>query len=172
MAGIYITSGNKMLLLYRVGSRVVPPSWCNIGGHFEQGELNDPRACALREVFEEAGIRESDLADLSLRYITLRYKKNEVRQNYYFFAELANADWQLCDCDEGTLAWTDMEDVLGRDMPFTSKEVLKHYLSVGKKDKVLYAGIASQGQVSFLPLQEFMADSERGQTDLTGNKKA
>ena len=161
MAGIYITCGNKMLLLYRVGSKVVPPSWCNIGGHFEQDELNDPRACALRVVFEEAGIRQNDITNISMRYITMRFKNNEIRYNYYFFAELANTDWQLCDCDEGTLAWFDMEDVLDRDMPFTSKEVLKHYLSVGNKDKELYAGIAAQGKVIFMPLQEFVAGTER-----------
>ena len=96
-----------------------------------------------------------------MRYITMRIKNNEIRYNYYFFAELANTDWQLCDCDEGTLAWFDMEDVLDRDMPFTSKAVLKHYLSVGKTDKELYAGIAAQGQVIFMPLQEFVAGTER-----------
>ena len=33
MAGIYITDKdrNRMLLLYRIGSKVVQPSWCSIG---------------------------------------------------------------------------------------------------------------------------------------------
>lgn len=48
MTTIYIIFKNKMLLLYRVGSRVVQPSWCGIGGHFEKGELNNPKACVLR----------------------------------------------------------------------------------------------------------------------------
>ena len=53
MTSIYISCGTKILLLYRIGSRVVPPSWCGIGGHFEPDELNDPRTCVLRELEEE-----------------------------------------------------------------------------------------------------------------------
>ena len=57
MTSIYISCGTKILLLYRIGSRVVPPSWCGIGGHFEPDELNDPRTCVLRELEEETGYR-------------------------------------------------------------------------------------------------------------------
>lgn len=42
MTSIYITREDRMLLLYRIGSRVVAPSWCGIGGHFEEAELNNP----------------------------------------------------------------------------------------------------------------------------------
>ena len=44
MTAVYIFREGKLLMLYRVGSRVVAPSWCGVGGHFEQAELNDPRA--------------------------------------------------------------------------------------------------------------------------------
>jgi 8-oxo-dGTP pyrophosphatase MutT (NUDIX family) len=76
-----------MLLLYRIGSRVVQPSWCNIGGHFESYELNNTKACALREVFEETGITESDITNLTFKYITLRNKNQEIN--------LKNQDLQL-----------------------------------------------------------------------------
>lgn len=42
MTSIYITREDRMLLLYRIGFRVVTPSWCGIGGHFEEAELNNP----------------------------------------------------------------------------------------------------------------------------------
>ncbi len=58
------------------------------GGHFEECELNDAQACVLREMKEELGIDEEDIEGLSLRYITLRRTKGEIRQNYYFFADL------------------------------------------------------------------------------------
>ena len=58
--------------------------------HFEKEELNDARACALRELYEETGIAEEEIENLSLRYITLRRKNDEIRQNYYFFADLYN----------------------------------------------------------------------------------
>ena len=88
MTAVYLFREGKLLMLYRVGSRVVAPSWCGVGGHFEQAELNDPRACALRELREETGLTEESLEELRLRYITLRMKNGEIRQNYYFFAGL------------------------------------------------------------------------------------
>lgn len=155
MAGIYIKNKEKMLLLYRIGSRVVQPSWCNIGGHFESFELNDAMACALREVFEETGITESDITNLTFKYITLRNKNREIRQNYYFFADLKNQDLQLKFCNEGILEWVEIDKILDRDMPFTAKEVLRHYLSIGMYDKKIYAGIATEKQVLFNELNEF-----------------
>ena len=52
MTAIYLTQNGKMLMLYRVGSRVVSPSWCGIGGHFEKDELNDAKA--TKEALEDA----------------------------------------------------------------------------------------------------------------------
>lgn len=155
MAGIYITNGDKMLLLYRIGSRVVQPSWCNIGGHFEEFELNNSKACALREVFEETGIKESDITNLNFKYVTLRNKNNEIRQNYYFFADLSNKNLQLQECNEGILEWVEIDKVLEREMPYTAKEVLKHYFSVGKDNNNIYAGVATAIEVVFTELQEF-----------------
>lgn len=40
-------------------------------------------------------------------------------------------------------------------MPYTAKEVLKHYLSVGKDDDNIYAGVATEKEVLFTALQEF-----------------
>ncbi|WOC33178.1 MULTISPECIES: NUDIX domain-containing protein [Caproicibacterium] len=86
MASIYLTKGNQMLLLYRQGSRVVNNVWVgSAGGHFENFELNDAKACVLRELYEELSVTESQIEDLQKRYITLRRTKEEIRQNYYFF---------------------------------------------------------------------------------------
>ena len=86
MTSVYILSGDNILMLYRMGSRVVPPSWCGIGGHFEPDELNNARVAVLREMEEEVGLMESDIEGLNMRYVTLRLINSEVRQNYYFFA--------------------------------------------------------------------------------------
>lgn len=54
MSSIYILYKNKFLLLYRQGSRVVNNVWtASAGGHFEENELNNAKACALRELKEE-----------------------------------------------------------------------------------------------------------------------
>ena len=155
MTAIYIVYKNKILLLYRIGSRVIKPSWCGIGGHFEKEELNDPKACVLRELFEETGIIESDVGIVQLRYITLRMKDNEIRQNYYYFTELINTEIDISACNEGILSWVDMDEILEKEMPFTAKECLKHYLSVGKDDDKLYAGVSTDDGVNFTELREF-----------------
>ena len=87
MASIYILNQDKVLMLYRIGSRVVAPSWCGIGGHFENNELNNPEKCILRELYEETGIKSEDICNLKLKYITLRLKNGEIRQVYFFFAD-------------------------------------------------------------------------------------
>ena len=155
MTALYISRGEDMLLLYRVGSRVVAPSWCGIGGHFECDELNDARACVLREVREETGLAEGDLLNLRMRYVTLRLKNGEVRQNYYFFAELAPDAKCPAQSSEGRLEWVKREELLNRNMPHTAWHMLKHYLETGRHTDVLYAGATTQDDVVFTPLNEF-----------------
>ena len=155
MTAIYISRGEEMLMLYRVGSRVVAPSWCGIGGHFEVDELNNPKACVLREFKEEAGLRECDLDNLTMRYVTLRLKNSEIRQNYYFFAELREGVSVKLASDEGRLQWISYEQIMDREMPFTAYYMLQHYLTVGRYTDQLYAGITTEDGVEFTSLREF-----------------
>lgn len=155
MSSIYISSNGKMLLLYRIGSRVVAPSWCGVGGHFEKDELSDARACALRELNEEIRIGEQDLQNLCLRYVTLRLTAGEIRHNYYFFAQLMPDARIELTCDEGVLEWVDYPQVLNRPMPHTAEHVLRHYMAIGKNTDCLYAGIAVPDGVNFTELAKF-----------------
>lgn len=87
MTSIFLCTENKILLLFRQGSKVVNNMWIgSAGGHFEEYELNDARACVLRELKEELSVEEGMLSDLQLRYITMRNVGGEVRINYFFFA--------------------------------------------------------------------------------------
>lgn len=155
MTAIYITRGDEMLMLYRVGSRVVDPSWCGIGGHFEESELNDPYACVLRELEEETGIRRDMMEDIRFKYVTLRLKKGEIRQNYYYFANL-KADVELSlESDEGKLRWVPLNQVMEKDMPLTAKFMLEHYLKTGRFDDCLYSGVTRETDMVFTKLTEF-----------------
>ena len=88
MTSIYLRRGDNYLLLYRVGSKVIGNSYTGTaGGHFEPEELNDAKACVLRELKEETGLLETDIEGLTMRYVTLRLKNGEIRQNYYFAVE-------------------------------------------------------------------------------------
>ena len=156
MTSIYITCANKMLLLFRQGSRVVNDVWVgSAGGHFEEFELNDARACVLREMEEELGLKEHDVKNLSLRYITLRRTKGEIRQNYYFFAELCDGVDENLVSNEGISRWFAYSELPALEMPYTSKFVMEHYLKIGHRTNEIYAGVADGKTVVFTELPEF-----------------
>ena len=158
MTAIYLSRNGKLLMLYRVGSRVVLPSWCGIGGHFEKDELNDAKAAMLREMSEEIGISEHDIKNLKFKYITLRAKNGEIRQNYYFFADLKDDAVLKSSCNEGSLEWVSYDDVLKKEMPFTAKYMLEHYLSTGRFDDLVYGGVTTPDGIVFTELKEFSED--------------
>lgn len=145
-----------MLLLYRQGSRVVNDMWIgSAGGHFEENELNDARACVLRELREELGLGENHIRNLSLRYVTLRRTKGEIRQNYYFFAELCSeADIDVVST-EGTSRWFSYSELPALEMPYSAKFVIEHYLETGRRTDEMYVGVADGKQVFFTRLPQY-----------------
>lgn len=156
MTSIYLyDENNKILFLYRIGSKVVDKSYIGTaGGHFENNELNDSKKCVLRELYEETGLTSKDIADLNLRYVTLRYKKNEIRQNYYFFAKLINKE-KTIKSNEGELRWFSFDEIPNLTMPHTAKYVIQHYIEKGRKNNKLYGGIAIPTGVTFTELNQF-----------------
>ena len=156
MTSIYLyDDNNKVLLLYRVGSRVVNNAYIGTaGGHFEKEELNDAKKCILRELYEEVGVTTDDITEPELRYVTLRYKKGEIRQNYYFFAKLINKD-KVIKSNEGELKWFDYSETEEINMPHTAKYVLQHYIKEGRKNNKLYGGVAIPSGIEFTELNEF-----------------
>lgn len=179
MTAIYLRCMEGMVMLYRMGSRVVGNSYTGAaGGHFEQDELNEPKACVLRELQEETGLTENDIENLAMRYVTLRLKNGEIRQNYYFFADLSQAvleRWGLAEggryegavaerkpivldgisSNEGRLEWVPIEKVLELEMPASAKHMMQHYLAVGMNTDAVYGGVSTVAGAEFVELQEF-----------------
>lgn len=154
MTSVYLTGEQGILCLYRIGSRVANNKYVgSAGGHFENNELNDARACVLREMQEELGLTEADVKDMTLRYITLRLKNGEIRQNYYFFGRLKTE--KALQSTEGTLQWFSYEDVEKLEMPASAKHMMLHYLKVGRFDENLYAGITDDAGTRFVIMKEF-----------------
>lgn len=155
MTAVYLCQGDRILLLYRQGGRVVNNVWVgSAGGHFEPEELNDPKACVLRELHEELVLTADHLDSLSLRYIVLRNAKGEVRQNYFFFAQLkAGAETGLVS-DEGQLKWFPLDELADLSMPPSARQAIDHWLAVGRHDELLYGGISRADGATFLPLSE------------------
>ncbi len=152
MATVYIKNGNKILLLDRIGSRVVKRSWCGVGGHFEKDELNNAKAAVLREMKEEIGLYEKDLANLALRYVALRLVDDELRINYYFFADLTKDAVMKKHCKEGILEWVDVNELNSRKMPYTAQHVIKHYLKTGINTNIFYCVTVDNENVNITPL--------------------
>ncbi len=155
MTSVFLKKGGRLLLLHRRGGRVAGGKWIgSAGGHFECDELNNPTACVLREMREELGLTPNEIEGLVLRYITLRHVEGEVRQNYYFFASLAETCDRPLSSTEGDLRWFSLEELPLSDMPFTARFVMGHYLSTGIHDGRLYGGIATEERVLFTSLTD------------------
>lgn len=153
MASVYLKKDDQILLLYRQGNSIVSNLWIgSAGGHFESEELNDAKACVLRELYEELRLTEDSLSNLSLRYITLRYTDGEVRQNYYFFADLTGSTVQELSSNEGIVRWFHPHELAALPMPFSARYMIDHYLSEGQFNDVLYGGIANNTGVMFQKL--------------------
>lgn len=154
MTSLFFRSEEGLWCLYRIGSRVANNKYVGAcGGHFEESELSSPENCVLREMKEELGLDPSDLEDLTLRYMTLRYMGREIRQNYYFFARLTGE--RELRSTEGQLrffTWKELETI---DMPVSARHMMDHYLKVGRFDDHRYAGITEPGGSRFVKLQHF-----------------
>ena len=155
MTAIYLTRGDKILLLYRIGSRVVGNSYTGAaGGHIEAEEYRDPKACVLRELQEETGLTEDALDGLRLRYITMRNKAGEIRQNYYYFAALKDGI-DVHNSTEGRLEWYDLNALAGLPMPVTARHVVDHYIAVGRFTDKLYGGVTRSNGSVFTEMNDF-----------------
>lgn len=155
MTAIYIIRGEKILLLYRIGSQVVGNSYTgSAGGHIEPEEYRTPEACVLRELEEETGLTADALDNFRLRYITMRRKDGEIRQNYYYFAELKDGAC-VNDSNEGRLEWHDMTRLADLPMPVTARHVVDHYLQYGRFTDALYGGLTTADGPVFAELSDF-----------------
>ena len=153
MASIYLRKDDRILLLLRQGDSIVSNMWIgSAGGHFEKDELNNAKACVLRELHEELGLTEDVINNLSLRYVTLRYTDNEIRQNYYFFADLSDRQQSSLTSTEGIACWYSIQELADLRMPFTARHVIDHYFKIGRYNDALYGGLANSNGVIFKKL--------------------
>jgi len=157
MTSVYFVKEEGILCLFRVGSRIANNKYVGAaGGHFEKEEVASARACVLREMREELNLSEEDTEGLHMKYITLRLKDGEVRQNYYFFARLKEEKELVS--NEGTLRWVRWDELPGLNMPVSAKHMILHYAKIGRFDDKAYASVAlseNEGDAVFAELREF-----------------
>lgn len=154
MTSIFLCCNDKILLLNRQGGSVVNNVWIgSAGGHFEEFELNDARACVLRELNEELSLTEDMLSDLRLRYITMRHTNGEIRINYFYFANLENGTNMDLQSNEGVLKWFDYDEIKELGMSFSGQNVMKHYMEIGRFTQEIYGGVADGEKVVFTEMK-------------------
>lgn len=99
----YLEQEGRYLMLHRVKKKNDEnhDKWIGIGGKFEAGE--SPEDCALREIFEETGLR----AD-SWRYCGIVTFVSDVWEGEYMHLfHVTGFSGTLRECDEGVLEWVD-----------------------------------------------------------------
>lgn len=160
MAAAMLFHGDELLMMERSMSRTLNPGmWAAVGGHLEPDELSRPRDACLREIYEETGFGPDDIVDLQLRYILLRNKENELRQQFIYSGVTKRKTF--VDTDEGRLHWIPVDQVLNRDrdIPYIFRMALDHYFRLGPSEHV-WVGIANldpstvQPRVDWVPLTD------------------
>jgi 8-oxo-dGTP diphosphatase len=111
-----------------------------IGGHIEGDEINEPQKACFREIEEETGLKSDYIKDLTLRYVVLRLKDNQEIRIQYVFIGKASKNTTFIESDEGSLSWIGYEDILNQNVSATTKEIVKHYIDIGKHNEKVYVG--------------------------------
>ena len=128
MTSAFLFSESDILLILRSADRTLHPNrWTGVGGHIEPQEINNPTASCFREVLEETGIQKNEIEDFNLRYIILRQRNTEIRQQYVFFGRSKTR--RLGNTNEGVLHWVAQSDLFSLDLVPTTRLLLEHYFS-------------------------------------------
>lgn len=148
----FLKNGDDYLLMRRSDNRKIAPGyWYGVGGHLEPDEINQPHLACLREIFEETGIRESEIEGLQMKYIVLRRSHDEIVVNHFFFGQARTRT--VIDSDEGTLSWVAEGEVLNRRFVETIRLTLVHYLDQGRQSDDVLVGVVDSEPASVIRWQ-------------------
>ena len=119
MTAIYLFRGDRVLLLYRQGGRVVSDVWTGSAGG----------------------------------YIAFRKTKGEIRQNYYFFADIKEHVDDNLVSNEGLCKLFPLEETGSLEMPLSAKYIMDHFRETGRRTDKTYicAARADKGDILELP---------------------
>lgn len=105
----YVSDHGKTLMLYRnkKPNDMHEGKWNGLGGKIESGET--PEECAMREIYEESGLRVKNLKFKGI----LTFPQFDGKDDWYAFLFTAEKKaGKLIDSPEGTLSWMDDDQVL------------------------------------------------------------
>ena len=159
MTTAYLFHEDEVLMIKRSSSRVFNfEFWSGVGGHIEPEEINDPKAAALREIYEESGLMQQEIKDFSLRYILLRLKDDEIRQQYIYFGRTDRKD--IISSEEGELFWIKQEGLAQLHMSTLNRLMLEDYFrnpaGTGVKVGTITAGDNGEPYIQWAELKDPM----------------
>ncbi|MBN2795903.1 MAG: 8-oxo-dGTP diphosphatase [Clostridia bacterium] len=107
----YLIVDEKMLLLHRNKKidDMHENKWIGLGGKIIPGE--SPEECIIREFREESGL---SLKNVNLRGMITFPKFDTVEDWYVFIFTAFDYEGELIDCNEGTLEWVPLEEVMDK----------------------------------------------------------
>lgn len=111
----YIRRDSDVLFIHKGRNDMNTGKHLGIGGHLEEGEA--PAECIVREIFEETGIKETELSKLRMRAV-ITFVNSVYEDEYIILYEAeytGNEDPALRSCSEGELKWVDRRDIY--DLP-------------------------------------------------------
>lgn len=140
MSTAFLFNNERILMLKRAEDRKLAPGlWTGIGGHLEPEEINNPKQACIREIYEETGIQRDELTELSLRYILIRLKETDIREQFVYFGKTFQEE--VINTVEGELHWINEEIINTLEMPWIIKAMLEHYFEVGIRSMKQYVGV-------------------------------
>lgn len=126
MATAFLFFEENILMMKKTLSKITDVEfWSGLGGHIEPEELNYPKQACIREIYEESGFEESDLENLDLKYILIRIKEDEIRQQFVYFGKSKRTNH--INSDEGELHWIEKGAINNCRLSKIVSFMLEHY---------------------------------------------
>ena len=145
MATAFLYYGNEVLMMKKSNSRLYNQEfWSGLGGHLEPEELNNPKQACLREIYEESGLQESDIDDLTLRYILFRIKEDEIRQQFVYIGRSATKDFTPS--QEGELHWVNEDDIHQLRLSRIIRFMVEHHYEHRSQSNIMVGTITMNSQ--------------------------
>ncbi len=110
---VHLRREKDWLMLHRIKKNkdVNAGKWIGVGGHLETGET--PEECAIRETFEETGLK---IHSLVFRGTVDFYNDGDFDDERIYIYTSEDFEGELKDCNEGELAWIPEDQVLSLNL--------------------------------------------------------